>query len=234
MKAVFHTRHGLRVHVLVLAFALAGLLAVPPQVDADDNSDNMIVHTVVKGEYLYVTGLQYGVPWQDIAARNNIESPYLIYPGDKLDINLLSAGKKCSDGWYITAYFTPLESDYAGTGTVSVRTDEGTRTFYKGFVEEIKIQGSGRTNDGDYLGYWGEGFHIYDKPYTSSGLAVKKGLVATHTLVIPYHTEITIPTLKEPWKEMEFTAADTGPAIIGKHIDIYAGLGLDAREEAFQ
>ncbi len=146
----------------------------------------------------------------------------------------LLEGKTCSDGWNVTAYFTPIESEYSGTGTVTVVTDEGKRTYYKGFVDEIMIQGSGRTNDGDYLGYWGGGFHISGEPRTSSGLVVQVGHVATDTSVIPYFTKLAIPYLKEPWNDRTFTAADTGPAIIGKHIDVYTGFGLDARAEAFR
>jgi 3D (Asp-Asp-Asp) domain-containing protein len=146
----------------------------------------------------------------------------------------LLEGKVCSDDWNITAYFTPVESDYAGTGTTTVMTDEGERTYYKGFVDEILIQGSGRTSDGNYLGHWGGSFHISDEPRTSSGLLVDIGHVATDTSVIPYFTSIAIPYLKEPWNTKTFTAADTGPAIIGKHIDVYTGSGLDSREEAFR
>jgi len=146
----------------------------------------------------------------------------------------LLAGKVCSDDWNITAYFTPIESDYAGTGSTTVMTDEGERAYYKGFVDEILVQGSGRTNDGNYLGYWGGGYHISEEPRTSSGLLVDIGRVATDTSVIPYFTKIAIPFLKEPWNSMTFTAADTGPAIIGKHIDVYTGSGLDSREEAFR
>ena len=60
------------------------------------------------------------------------------------------------------------------------------------------------------------------------------GRVATDTSMIPYFTSIAIPYLKEPWNTKTFTAADTGPAIIGKHIDVYTGSGLDSREEAFR
>lgn len=143
-------------------------------------------------------------------------------------------GKICSDGWNVTAYFTPIESEYAGTGTTTVMTDEGERTYYKGFVDEIMIQGSGKTNDGDYLGHWGGGFHISDEPRGSSGMVMQTGYVATDTSVIPYFTKMAIPYLKEPWNERTFTAADTGPAIVGKDIDIYTGHGLDARAEAFR
>lgn len=193
----------------------------------------IIVHTVSAGEYLSMIGKQYGVPWQDIAERNNIISPYIIYPGQKLEVNAL-AGKTCSDGWWITAYFTPIESDYTSTGTVTVSTDKGTRTFYKGFVEEIKIQGSGKTLAGDYLGYWSDSFHIMGQPLTSSGVPVQVGQIATDTSLIPYGKKVAIPFLPGPWDERVFTATDTGPAIVGKHIDVYTGFGLEARKEAFR
>lgn len=193
-----------------------------------------IVYTVQPGDTLYRIGQAYGVPWTDIAARNNIPSPYLIYPAQKLDVNPLLAGKACTDGWRVTGYFTPLEEDYAGTGTVDVLTDEGTRTFYKGFVDQVMVQGSGKTVAGDYLGHWGGAFHVSSQPGTSSGLLAQVGRVATDTDLVPYFTKMAIPLLPEPWNEMVFTAADTGPGVIGKHVDIYTGLGLDAREEAFR
>ncbi len=98
----------------------------------------------------------------------------------------------------MTAYFTPIESDYAGTETTTIMTDEGERTYYKGFVDEIMRQGSGKTNDGDYLGYWGGGYHISGEPRGSSGMVMQIGYVATDTSVIPYFTMIAIPYLKEP------------------------------------
>ncbi|MEM2141468.1 discoidin domain-containing protein [Nitrososphaera sp.] len=153
--------------------------------------------------------------------------------GRKIDPALLE-GKVCSDDWNITAYFTPIESDYAGTGSTTVMTDEGERAYYAGFVEEIMMQGSGLANDGSYLGYWGGGFHISEEPRGSSGMVMQVGYVATDTSVIPYFTEITMPYLKDPWNQKTFTAADTGPAIIGKHLDVYTGIGLDARAEAFR
>ncbi|MEO9362566.1 MAG: discoidin domain-containing protein [Nitrososphaera sp.] len=193
-----------------------------------------IAYTVQPGDTLYRIGQAYSVPWTDIAARNGITSPYLIYPGQKLDVNPLLAGKACTDGWRITGYFTPLEQDYAGTGTTTVSTDEGTRTFYKGFVGQVLVQGSGKTAAGDYLGHWGGAYHLSGQPKTSSGLLVKVGRVATDTDIIPYFTKMAIPLLPEPWNERTFTAADTGPGVTGKHVDIYTGLGLGARKEAFR
>lgn len=43
-------------------------------------------HVVQRGETLFRISLQYGVSWQAIAERNNIASPYVIYPGETLII----------------------------------------------------------------------------------------------------------------------------------------------------
>lgn len=41
-------------------------------------------YTVVSGDTLSGIGLKLGVNWRDIANKNNISSPYTIYPGQKL------------------------------------------------------------------------------------------------------------------------------------------------------
>ena len=44
------------------------------------------VHTVQAGETLFILALRYGVVWTDIAAANDIEAPYVIFPGQQLVI----------------------------------------------------------------------------------------------------------------------------------------------------
>jgi len=44
-------------------------------------------HTVKKGEYLSLIARQYGVGWRTLAEINNIKSPWVIYPGQKLCIS---------------------------------------------------------------------------------------------------------------------------------------------------
>lgn len=43
-------------------------------------------HQVRRGQTLFSISLQYGVPWADIAEANDIESPYVIFPGQMLII----------------------------------------------------------------------------------------------------------------------------------------------------
>lgn len=44
-------------------------------------------YTVRRGDSLYKIALSYGVNWQDVANRNGIHSPYIIYPGQVLTIS---------------------------------------------------------------------------------------------------------------------------------------------------
>jgi LysM repeat protein len=45
-----------------------------------------IMHTVSAGETLFGIGLQYNVPWLEIATRNGLVDPYIIHVGDVLII----------------------------------------------------------------------------------------------------------------------------------------------------
>jgi LysM repeat protein len=44
------------------------------------------MHEVRPGDTLFKISLRYGVNWMDIAAANNLQPPYLIYPGQMLVI----------------------------------------------------------------------------------------------------------------------------------------------------
>ncbi len=43
-------------------------------------------HLVRPGDTLFKISLQYGIPWPNIATANNIPAPYIIYPGQTLQI----------------------------------------------------------------------------------------------------------------------------------------------------
>ncbi len=43
-------------------------------------------HLVQPGETLYTISIQYGVPWQAVAAANNIPPPYIVYAGQTIII----------------------------------------------------------------------------------------------------------------------------------------------------
>ncbi|MGA9171443.1 MAG: 3D domain-containing protein [Nitrososphaeraceae archaeon] len=45
---------------------------------------------------------------------------------------------------------------------------------------------------------------------------------------------LTIRTLPSPWNTYQYRAVDTGPSIIGKHIDVYIGIGAEAEKESYR
>lgn len=145
-----------------------------------------------------------------------------------------SGSKTCTDGWHVTGYFIPVEGDYSSTSLVTIWTDKGSRTFYKGFVDKVRIEGSGKTRAGDYLGYWSGGYHITSTPLTATGKTLQVGHVAVDRSVIPMHTSLTIPTLPSPWNARTFAAEDTGPGIQGKEVDVFTGMGKAAEAETYR
>ncbi len=51
------------------------------------NQQNGSLYTVQQGDTLYLIGHRFGVSYQEIADWNNIASPYLIYPGQRLALS---------------------------------------------------------------------------------------------------------------------------------------------------
>ena len=70
----------------------------------------------------------------------------------------------CSDGWYITSYYTPLESDFSTRTATTIRVEEEncvkrSYSFNSDFIDDVKIEGAGKTRYEWYLGYWEGGWH---------------------------------------------------------------------------
>jgi 3D (Asp-Asp-Asp) domain-containing protein len=139
----------------------------------------------------------------------------------------------CSPGWYITGYFTPLESDYSGK-FISVSVDDISYSFREDFVEEIKTEGWGKTVSGEYLGWYDESFHLSDVSLDALGNPLEVNTVAIDPSLIEAGSRVTIPSLPDPWNGVIFTGSDVGPAIIGKHIDVYTGEGKEALGETYR
>src|SRR5262249_58803418 len=58
--------------------------AVPTAQPTTDTGE--IEYTVKSGDTLFSIGLQFNVPWPDIATRNGLTDPYVIHIGDVLII----------------------------------------------------------------------------------------------------------------------------------------------------
>lgn len=148
-----------------------------------------------------------------------------------------------------TYYWVAAESAYNGAKDTSVYDMQCNKlaTVPKNFWNALKLEGTGKLNDGRLLNYagpcgcarspcfkalgpdkpWGEGVQSRAlEPYRS--IAVDKNR-------IPYGTWVYIPELdgqqmpgEQPWGGWTHDgcvlAADTGSAIVGRHIDFFVGL----------
>jgi len=153
-------------------------------------------------------------------------------PQQEID-NLENEFDSCTSDWYITGYFLPIESDYSGK-SVEISVD-GVEQFYLGdFLEVVKIEGWGKTNADNYIGWYHGDFTISDTYLDAHGNDLIVGMVAVDDSLIEHGTELTIPTLPEPWNDMVFSGLDEGPSINGKHIDVFTGEGIDAENETFR
>jgi 3D (Asp-Asp-Asp) domain-containing protein len=148
----------------------------------------------------------------------------------------------CSDGWYITGYFNPHESDYSGSErTISVvGAPHGETSFTRSFLDSVLLEGAGLTHYGWWIANFdGEWQRI---PFAQDALGgqLEVGSVATDPAVIPLGTNgITITTLPSPWNTQIFKAVDTGGGshgndVAGKHIDVFTGDGKAAEQETFR
>jgi 3D (Asp-Asp-Asp) domain-containing protein len=144
---------------------------------------------------------------------------------------------ECSDGWYVTGYFTPDESNYSGEKVeVAVTNPQGetsNREFYKAFIDVVKVEGFGKTLAGDYLGGDDNEWHSETGDLDRFGEPLKVGItVAVDPNIVPFGTELSIPSLPKPWSDHNFTATDEG--VDGRHIDVFTGEGSKAEQETFR
>ena len=139
----------------------------------------------------------------------------------------------CSSDWYITGYFTPIESDYSGD-IIRIVFDDYIKHFRSDFLADVKIEGWGKTRSGDYVGWYDNSFNLSDAALDSHGDNLLVLSVAVDSDIIKQKTKLVIPKLPNPWNEIVFTSSDIGPSIKGKHIDVYTGEGKQAELETFR
>jgi len=149
------------------------------------------------------------------------------------EFNSESEFGSCTSEWYITGYFVPVEADYSGK-LIDVTVNDENKQYVAEFVDAVRIEGWGRTNSGNYLGWYDDSYHLNDTPLDSHDNPLIAGMIAVDTSLIKHGSDVLIPTLPNPWDSMVFSAMDVGPAIVGKHIDVFTGEGLDAENETFR
>lgn len=180
-----------------------------------------------------------------------------------------------STGWKITGYYLPLEKEFSSKmQSVLVQgtkrdgsfdyTENNSTYYYKqfraGFLQDLIIQGSGKTTDSKILQTWSDDFvnpngaktrfyHYSNCAHTSSGVciplsesslsepvimvAITKGKTDMKAGTIQHGTLLRIPDLPSPWNARTYWATDVGEWH-DKHIDVFTGYGAKAKENAYR
>ncbi len=149
------------------------------------------------------------------------------------EFNSESKFGSCTSEWYITGYFVPVEADYSGK-LIDVTVNGENKQYDTDFVDVVRIEGWGKTNSGWYLGWYDDSYHLSYTPLDSHDNPLVAGMIAVDTSLIKHGSDVLIPTLPKPWDSIVFSAMDVGPAIVGKHIDVFTGEGLAAENETFR
>lgn len=104
IAAVFHPdfRHsqlilsGRILQIIVLALGLSGCVAKPPANPAMGPERLPLSHVVQQDETLYRIAQRYGLDWRELASRNQIAAPYLIFPGQRIALTGLQVSSSAS------------------------------------------------------------------------------------------------------------------------------------------
>lgn len=151
----------------------------------------------------------------------------------------------CSDGWRITGYYTPIETDYTSTETREIEIrGPGRETFKETFNADFLNtvfndnegfgEGWGKTRFGWYLGEYNGHWHKSDAPLDANDKPLEPDAVAVDRSVIPAGSTVTIPDLPGDLGKLQFKSTDVGVTVHGKHIDVYTGEGREARRKMWR
>ncbi len=143
--------------------------------------------------------------------------------------------QRCQPNWYVTGYYTPVETDYAGAAdtTISIN-DQGDQVFSEAFLAAVKVEGWGKTRFGWYLGYYGNQWHRSAQPLDALGQTLNIGTVATDPMVVTTGSRVVIENMESSLPEHQFVARDVGALVKRNHIDVYTGEGEAAKHLTWQ
>jgi 3D (Asp-Asp-Asp) domain-containing protein len=144
----------------------------------------------------------------------------------------------CSDGWRITGYYTPVETDFTSKKTheIDIR-GFGKESFNAEFLDTVFSdkegfgEGWGKTRFGWYVGEYNGKWHIADAPLDADDHPLESDSVAVDNSVIPPGSTVTIPDLPRGLGDLQFKSTDVGVTVHGKHVDVYTGEGREARRK---
>ena len=138
-------------------------------------------------------------------------------------ISAVPGDYECSDGWRITGYFTPLETDYNSTPTREIEiSGVGTMKFNSEFLDVVFNEnegfgeGWGKTRFGWYLGNYAGAWHKSDAPLDAHNTALNPNSVAVDNKIIPNNSAVRIPGLPEDFAAKTFIANDVGVTVHGR------------------
>jgi 3D (Asp-Asp-Asp) domain-containing protein len=142
----------------------------------------------------------------------------------KKDVKAVDSHGRDLGNFLLTHYTFALESDpiHAGSPKVSAPGLPKDRKYKQSFLGSpygIKMQGTGLAEDGSYIRYQGSNSYSYGVG-GAAGAPVAWKTVAVDPSVIKLGSHLDI---EEYRGKGTFEAKDTGGAIKGKHIDVFAG-----------
>ena len=142
---------------------------------------------------------------------------------------------ECSEGWRITGYFTPVETDYESTETSEIEIKGiGALSFNAEFLNIVFNEddgfgeGWGKTRFGWYVGKYNGAWHKSDAPLDAHDAPLLPNSIAVDPHLIPNGSVVQIPGLPHGFGDIKFIGNDVGVTVHGKHIDIYTGEGKAA------
>ncbi len=122
---------GLLLTALVLGSLLAGCATAPAPVATRQPppSEKIQEHIVSRGETLFAIAWRYEIEMAALAAVNGLRPPYLIYPGQRLNLNTSSAPQSTSVGQAVaTPVPVPPTISPAQPGAAGASRPAGTRS----------------------------------------------------------------------------------------------------------
>ena len=153
------------------------------------------------------------------------------------------------DAVTITGYFTPVEVEYAAEPTVRIETESGRREYRKDFWDDLLIEWVGISEHDGVVSIWSYGSDRKPNVYTDLAMPMDAlgGLLTTFTAgkiftpgtAASNHLEpgTVVRVIEQPlaplWTQPLYHVTDTiGGPNDEKHIDLYMGEGLAAKERA--
>jgi hypothetical protein len=151
-------------------------------------------------------------------------------PGAALD----PASMTCTNGWQVTGYYTPLETDFSGSPETIRVLGQGSLTFASDFLKAVRMEGWGRTRSSWFLGFDRGQYVSANSAESALAQPLRIGSLAVDKREIPFGTTVRITGLPAPWNNQVFVADDVGSMINSKHVDVYCGEGASAHAETLR